>query len=177
MAQRCIIRCGREQIRLIGGNRLQHLGYEPVILGEAPADLGDEHLEALLAQQAGRLLLALRQRRRDRQEVAYEQRQRLGGDGDIAGHRGDRSVEDVDAAGKGVLDALVLLRLQTGPQRLLDQRRLGAQALLRHQVELPRQRPRQIKGVALLAHYSRSPGNWITLSTSSSTVTASASSS
>src|SRR5262245_21330091 len=168
MAQRCIIRCGREQIRLIGGNRLQHLGYEPVILGEAPTDLGDEHLEALLAQQAARLLLALRQRRRDGQEVAHEQRQRLSGDGDIAGHCGNGPVEDVEAAGKGVLDARLLLRLQTGGQRFLDQRRLGAQALLCHQVELPRQRARQIKSVALLAHYNRSPGNWSTLSRSSS---------
>ena len=83
-AQRRVIRRCGEEIGIVAGDGLQHFGYEAVIGGETPANLGDEHLEAFAAEQAGRLLLALRQRRGDHQEVADKQRQGLGDDGDVA---------------------------------------------------------------------------------------------
>ena len=58
------------------------------------------------------------------------------------------------------------LGLQTVAQRLLDERRLRAVALLGDQVELPCQRAGQIEGIAFLGSYRRSPGNWTVRSSS-----------
>ena len=65
--------------------------------GETMADLGDEHLEAFPSEQAGRFLLALRQRRCDGQEVADEQRQGFGDDGDVAIDSSDHLVQLIEA--------------------------------------------------------------------------------
>src|SRR6185295_17546747 len=58
---------GGQQVGVVDGDRLQHLGHEPAVGREPAANLGDEDLEALLAERPGRLLLALAQRRGDRE--------------------------------------------------------------------------------------------------------------
>src|SRR5690606_32480988 len=94
-----------EQVWIVAGDGLEHLGDEAVIGGETPADLSDEHLEALPPEKPGRLLLALRQRRCDRQEIADEQRQHLSDDGDIAVDDADNLVQLVEAPHQYLLDA------------------------------------------------------------------------
>ena len=91
-------RHGGEQVRLVDGYGLQHLGREPAVLGDTPADFGDEHLVALPADEPRGLLVVLRDGRRCGEEVAYEQRQRLGGDRLIARQRGKRLADLVEAA-------------------------------------------------------------------------------
>ena len=115
-----------KQIGIVCDDALQHLGDETVIAGEAPSDLGHEHLEALAADRAGGILIDLRHGRRDGEEVAHEERQRLGGDGHIALHVGDALGQPVQAPQHGVVEPPVALGIELAIERLLDQRRLGA---------------------------------------------------
>src|SRR5262245_62645646 len=68
----------RKQVRLMDRDGLQNLGGEPTVLGNTAADLSDEHLVALAADEACGLLVAVRHWRRCGQEVAHEQSQGLG---------------------------------------------------------------------------------------------------
>src|SRR6516225_4847860 len=121
-----IIRCGGEQIRIVGGDALQHLGDEAMIGAEPASDLRDEYLEALPAERTRSVLLGLRERRRDGQEIAHEQRQRLGGDSHIARHDTDAAGEPVKPPQHGIVEQPVALGIEIAAERLLHQRRLGA---------------------------------------------------
>ena len=92
-----------------------------MIGAEAASDLGDERLEALAAERAGGILLGLRQRRRDGEEVADEQRQRLGGDGHVALHHAEAAGQPVEAAQHGVVEPAVALGIEVATECLIDQ--------------------------------------------------------
>src|SRR5215475_10205641 len=148
---------GGEQVGLVLGDALHHLRHQPPVAGKAPPDLGDEHIKALPAQQPRRLLLALRQRRRDGEEVAHVERQGFGGDGDVAADAGDATVELIETAAQRIIDAGQRLRLEQRLQGLFDEPRLAAPAALSDELEPLRQRARQAHGIAFLAHLEPQP--------------------
>src|SRR5262245_8932066 len=87
---RCTPHAPGEQVGFGAGDGLEDIGGEPLMLGDAASHLGQEHVEAFLANEPRRLLVTLRQRRRDGQEVANEQSQGLTGNRDIPANGGDR---------------------------------------------------------------------------------------
>jgi len=89
------------------------------VIGAEPAPhLRDEHLEALSAERTCGVLLGLRQRRRDGQEIAHEQGQRLRGDGHIARHDAEVAVEPAKAPQHGIVEQPVALGIEVAAERL-----------------------------------------------------------
>ena len=131
---------GGKEIRLFQRCGLKHFRREPAALGNTSPHLRNENLKAFAAHEPGRFLIGLGYGRDYRQKVAHEQSQGFRGDGLLARLARRRLAELVEPARQPLLQSLVLLWVERGPERLLDQRRLGAVAVLGYRLEFTGER-------------------------------------
>src|SRR5262245_36933755 len=131
---------GGKEIRLFQRCCLKHFRGVPTALGNTSPHLRNENLKAISAHEPCRFLLGLGYGRHDRQEVAHEQSQGLRGDGLLARLARRRLAELIEATCQPLLQSLLLLWVERGSERLLDQRRLGAVAVLGYRLEFAGER-------------------------------------